>query len=150
MIWLKLGGRNFHLIKLAGSFFVFAFILKALEAAYEIFVTANKALFAYKNPTVVAQFFGWSINAPVKFTSEDVLGVLLGPVANFLLWLALAVVALIVYRSGRVILPLEEFEQKISEHHKMLIAKAREAHGTRREARAPSFGSGSASRARKN
>jgi len=128
IIWLKLGGKRFHLLKLAGSFFVFAFVLKALEAAYQIFVTINKAIYANANPALVSQLFGWSINAPTAFTSEDVIGVLLGPLANFLFWLALAVAALMIYQSGKVVFPIEEYEQRVSEHHRGLIAKAREAH----------------------
>ena len=128
VVWLRIGGKRFHLLKLAGSFFVFAFVLKALEAAYEIFVTVNKAIFAQAKPDLIGQLFGWSIAAPYAFSSEDVLGVLLGPVANFLFWLGLSVVALIVYQSGKVLVPVEEWEQKVSEHHKHLIAKARAAH----------------------
>lgn len=128
MLWLKIGGKNVHLLKLAGSFFVFAFVLKALEAAYAVFVTVNKAIYANANPSLIAHLFGWSIAAPARFSSEDIVGVLLGPIANFLFWMGLAVLALIVYQSGRVILPIEEFEQRISAHHRHLILKAKEAH----------------------
>jgi len=128
VIWLRLGGRRFHLLKLAGSFFVFAFVLKALEAAYQIFVTVNKAIYAQAKPDLIGQLFGWAIAAPYNFSSEDLVGVLLGPIANFLFWLGLAVAALMIYQSGKVILPVEEWEQQISEHHRRLISKAREAH----------------------
>ncbi|MBI3587665.1 hypothetical protein HY995_05955 [Candidatus Micrarchaeota archaeon] len=131
IIWLRFGGRRFHLLKLAGSFFLFAFLLKALEAAYSIFVTMNKALYAQAKPDLIVQLFGWSIAAPYHFSGEDVLGVLLGPVANFLFWLALAVTALMVYQSGQAIFPIEEYEQAaspLSEHHRRMIAAARHAH----------------------
>jgi len=128
MLWLKIGGRNVHLLKLAGSFFVFAFVLKALEAAYQVFVTVNKAIYAQANPTLINYLFGWSIAAPAHFSNEDVVGVMLGPIANFLFWMGLAILALIIYQSGRVIVPIEEFEQRISSHHRHLILKAREAH----------------------
>ncbi len=132
ILWLRIGGRRFHLLKLAGAFFVFAFVLKSLEAAYQIFVTVNKAIFAQAKPELIGQLFGWAIAAPYSFSSEDLLGVLLGPVATFLFWLGLAVVALIVYQSGRVILPIEEWEQGVSEHHRRLIQKAREHHARAR------------------
>lgn len=128
MIWLKLGDRRFHLLKLAGAFFVFSFVLKALEAAYMVFVTANKAIYAQIRPDLIGQLFGWSIGAPYSFTQEDFLGVMLGPVANFLFWLGLAVVALMIYQAGKVVLPLEEYEQQISEHHRNLILRAKAAH----------------------
>lgn len=128
ILWFRIGGRRFHLLKLAGAFFVFAFVLKALEAAYQIFVTVNKAIYAQAKPDLIGQLFGWSIAAPYNFSGEDMLGVLLGPVANFLFWLGLSVLAMIVYQSGKVILPIEEWAQDVSVHHKHLISKAREAH----------------------
>ncbi len=128
VFWLKVGGRRFHLLKLAGAFFMFAFILQAFSAAYDVFVTANKAIFATLRPDQISTLFGWSLGAPYHFTSEDVVGVLLGPLAAFLFWLGLAVVAMMVYQSGKVVFPLEEYEQKISEHHRNLIMKAKEAH----------------------
>lgn len=127
-MWLRIGGRRFHLLKLAGSFFVFAFILKSLEAAYQIFVTVNKAIYAQAKPDLIGQLFGWAISAPYSFSSEDLLGVLLGPVANFLFWLGLSVVAMIIYQSGRVIVPIEEWAQDVGAHHKRMIQRAREAH----------------------
>ncbi len=128
VLWFRVGGRRFHLLKLAGAFFVFAFILKSLESAYQIFVTVNKAIYATAKPDLIGQLFGWSIAAPYNFSSEDLLGVLLGPVANFLFWLGLAVVAMIIYQSGKVIVPIEEWAQDVSAHQKHLISKAREAH----------------------
>ncbi len=128
VIWLSVGGRRFHLLKLSGVFFLFAFVLKALEAAYQVFVTVNKAIFAQAKPELIVQLFGWSIAAPYNFTGEDVVGVLLGPVAHFLFWLALATAALIVYQTGKVVFPLEEYEQDIPSHHRRLIHIARQAH----------------------
>lgn len=128
VIWLKLGGRRFHLLKLAGSFFVFAFVLKALEAAYQVFLTVDKATLASGNPSLIVPLFGWGVHAPAAFTAEDVIGVLLGPVASFLFWLALAVVALMIYQSGKIVFPIEEYEQRVAEHHRNLIFHARAAH----------------------
>ncbi|MBI5635387.1 hypothetical protein HY993_00295 [Candidatus Micrarchaeota archaeon] len=128
MIWLKVGGRHFHLLKLTGAFLMFAFLLKVAEAAYQIFVTVNKAIYAQARPDLVPQLFGWSINSPASFTGEDVLGVLMGPIGNFLFWLGLVTAALIIYQSGKIIVPIEEYEQNISAHHKLLISKARAAH----------------------
>ena len=127
VLWLKVGDRKLHLLKAAGAFFVFASLMKLAEALYVIFVTVEKARAAAVRPELVSQLFGWSIqsNAVVSsFTLEDGVGVLLGPMASFMFWFGLTIIALMVYQSGKVVLPIEEFEQKISEHHKGLIAKA--------------------------
>lgn len=128
VLWIKIGGQRFHLLKLAGAFFVLAAVLKVAEAAYWIFVTVDKINYAMMRPETITQLFGWAMGAPHAFSGEDVLGVLLGPIAGFLFWLGVAVLALMIYQAGRVILPVEEYEQRISEHHHELIRKAVRAH----------------------
>lgn len=131
IVWLKIGGKRFHLLKLAGSFFVFASLLMVAQSAYQIFVTANKAIYAQVSPALIPHLFGWSIGAAPgggAFLTEDVLGVLLGPVAVFLFWLGIAVASIMIYNSGKVLIPIEEQEELIREHHKRLIQKAVAAH----------------------
>lgn len=124
MFWLRVGDRNLHLLKLFGSFLVFGAILKVAEAAYYIFLTVEKVRYAKINPGLIEQLFGWSLTAPNAFSTQDIIGVLLGPIANFMFWMGIAAFALIIYQSGRVIVPIEEFEQKITEHHRNLIRRA--------------------------
>ena len=114
IVWLKVGGKRFHLLKLAGAFFIFAAVLKVAEAAYQIFVTANKAVYAQIDPTLIPSLFGWAMGAQPSggsFLTEDLVGVLIGPIAVFLFWLGIAVVAIMIYQSGKVVFPIEEFEQ---------------------------------------
>lgn len=124
MFWLRMGDRNLHLLKLVGSFLVFGSILKVAEAAYQIFLVVDKVNYVKGNPALIEQLFGWGLTAPGAFSLQDTIGVLLGPIANFMFWLGIAAFALIVYQSGRVIVPVEEFEQRISEHHRGLIQRA--------------------------
>lgn len=132
IIWLRIGGKRLHMIKLAGAFFVVAAVLMVAQSAYQIFVTVQKATYAQLNPSLIPALFGWAIGATPSgfghFTSQDVLGVLLSPVAAFLFWLGIMVVAIMVYQAGKVVLPVEEYEQKVSEHHRSLIQKAVAAH----------------------
>ncbi len=132
IIWFKVGGRRLHLLKLAGAFVLLAAIAKVAEAAYWIFVTVEKITYASVRPDAIPQLFGWSMGAPYFFSNEDVLGVLLGPIAAFLFWLALVVVGLMIYQSGKVVFPIEEYEQRVSEYHKELIRRAVSAHKKRR------------------
>lgn len=140
VIWLRVGGKKIHLLKLAGAFFVFAAVLMVASATYNIFVTADKASYVNAQSSVgsvcvrgsedlletstVFKIFGWSTSAPCGFSGEDFLGVMLAPVAVFLFWLGIAVVAIMVYQSGRIVFPVEEYEQKVVEHHRKLIEKA--------------------------
>ncbi len=124
ILWFKIGGRRMHLLKLAGAFFVLASVLKVAEAAYGIFVVVDKINTALMRPELIQQLFGWAIGAPYVFSGEDILGVLLGPIASFLFWLGIAVLAVMVYQAGKVIFPVEEYESRVSEHHRALIEKA--------------------------
>jgi len=124
VIWFGIGGRRIHLLKLVGSFLLLWAVLKVAESAYQIFVTIQKSIYAQLRPELIPQLFGWSIAAPYSFSSEDMLGVILGPVAGFVFWLAVALVALMIYQSGRVVFPIEEYEQNVREHHRRLIEKA--------------------------
>lgn len=137
ILWFKIGGKKLHMVKLAGSFFVIASILMVAQSAYQIFVTVQKATFAQLNPSLIPALFGWAIGANPSglghFTAQDILGVLLGPIAVFLFWLGIMVVAIMIYQSGKVIFPVEEYEQKISEHHRSLIQKAVVAHKARKK-----------------
>ncbi len=134
ILWFSLGGKRFHLLKLAGAFFIFASVLKVAESAYQIFVTANKAVYAQIDPTLIPHLFGWAMGAQPAggaFLTEDLIGVLLGPIAVFLFWLGIAVVAIMIYQSGKVIVPIEEYETVVKDQHKQLIRKAIASHKRR-------------------
>jgi len=131
VVWLKIGGKRLHLLKVAGAFFVFAAVMKLAQSLYDIFVTVEKARAALLRPELVPQLFGWSIDSNAliySFSYEDFLGVMLGPVAVFLFWFGMAVVALMIYNAGKIIVPLEEFDERVAEHHRSLIQKAVDHH----------------------
>ncbi|MFH1106513.1 MAG: hypothetical protein V1787_01310 [Candidatus Micrarchaeota archaeon] len=99
-------------------------LLKVAEAAYNIFIVANKIVYAQLDPRLIPQLFGWAIGAPYEFSNQDIIGVMMGPLASFVFWLGIATFALMVYQSGKIVFPIEEYEQKISSHHRELIRKA--------------------------
>ena len=98
-------------------------MLKVAEAAYQIFVTVNKAIYAQARPDLVPQLFGWAINSR-SFTGEDVLELLDRLETSCS---GSRITVLIIYQSGKIIVPIEEYEENISAHHKLLISKARAA-----------------------
>lgn len=136
ILWFKIGGQRVHLLKLAGAFLIASALLKVAEASYNIFMTSYKIVYAQTNaphdPSIIHQLFGWGIAAPYNFSNEDIVGVMMGPLAAFVFWLGVATVALIIYQSGKVVFPVEEYDERISRHHRNLIAKAVTAHKKRR------------------
>lgn len=134
IMWFNLGDTKLHLLKLAGSFLIVTFMLKVMQAAYVIFLTMEKVKAAEVNPTLIPQLFGWTMGAtaypssPAPFMMQDIIGVLLSPTADFMLWLGLLVVSLMVYQAGKLMFPIEEYEQKLPEHHRRAIVEAVRAH----------------------
>ncbi|MFH1257332.1 MAG: hypothetical protein ABIG96_04245 [Candidatus Micrarchaeota archaeon] len=137
IMWFKIGGQTIHLLKLFGIFILAASLLKVGESSYGMFVTASKAEAAQYNPAKVIELFGWSIGGDSPdakiFEFQDFVGVMMGPLASFFFWLGAATLGLMIYQSGKIIFPVEEFEQQISEHHRGLIRKAVETHKGRKK-----------------
>lgn len=119
VLWLSISGKRMHLLKLAGAFFVLFSILMVANAAYNVFVTVDKINAAILQPQLTEQLFGWALSAGrIEFSSEDALGIMLAPIAWFMFWLGVAVVSLIVYQSGKVLVPIEEYEQTLTDEHR--------------------------------
>jgi hypothetical protein len=134
MLWFKLGDTKFHLLKLAGSFFIVTFLLKVMQSAYNIFLTMEKIKAAEVNPALISQFFGWTMTAtpypsnPMPFSLQDIIGVLLNPTADFMMWIGFLVLALMLYQAGKFVFPVEESEHTLPEHHRQAIVEAVRAH----------------------
>ncbi|MEK6843399.1 MAG: hypothetical protein AABY04_02835 [Candidatus Micrarchaeota archaeon] len=136
IMWFKIGDTTIHLLKLLGVFILMASLLKVGESSYGIFLTASKAESAQYNPDQIRSIFGWSIGGSSPdtkvFEFQDYVGVMMGPLANFFFWLGISTLGLMLYQSGKIIFPVEEIEQKISERHRTLIRSAVESHKKKR------------------
>ncbi|HEV8289467.1 MAG TPA: hypothetical protein VGQ00_00740 [Candidatus Norongarragalinales archaeon] len=128
---VELGGRRVHLLRLAGGFFVLAALLMLAQSVYALWVVLSKITWVQLNPDSIAQLFGWAIGAPYGFGVDDIVGVLMGPLASVLFWVGTSFVAIMIYRAGGVIFPVEEHEQRIAEHHRRLIEKVVRSHKRR-------------------
>lgn len=111
IVWLRYGNRRIHMLKLVGSFFILASILKVFESVYNIVLVMNKAILAQVSSAQATQLFGGCVNCtgPIGpgFSGEDLLGVMLGPIAALLFWLAVVAIGIMIYQSGKVFMPIE-------------------------------------------
>ena len=110
VLWLNIGKRKIHLVKMIGSFLLIAAILKVFESVYQLILVSNQAAQAMVNAETAKELFGYCIEcggATARgFTGQDVLGVMLGPFAGLLFWIAITIVAIMIYQTGKVILPI--------------------------------------------
>ena len=143
IVWLKVGDTRLHLVKLAGSFLVVTFMLKVMQAAYNVFLTADKIQAAEMNGNLATTFFGWTMSSgqniiqmlncagpicPLPLSLQDKIGIMLAPTADFLLWIGLLVISIMLYQAGKVMFPIEEYETTLPEHHRAAIVEAVRAH----------------------
>ena len=122
IFFLRIGGKNLHLLKLIGAFVLFAALLMFFQAGAGMFNSWD-ALKAY--PACIggvqsqSDFEGCRTalhyNAGIfpaanqaELSSRQVWFALLGPVAQVLFWAALFIFGIILYKTGRIILPIEE------------------------------------------
>ncbi len=105
VILLKIGGAKVHLVKIVGALLVFGGGLGVLDSIAILFRILKQVEIASTNPALAESVFGLTQSA---LTSDIILGYLMGPMALFMVWLAVFVVGAMVYRSGNIILPIEE------------------------------------------
>jgi hypothetical protein len=103
VIFLRVGSRKLHLLKLMGACLFFSSALYFLNNIYRIFETSDKLMIYTRTPSLAeaAGFYG-------GISVSDIIGVLMEPVAQALLWLVFFTAGFVIYRAGYFILPLEE------------------------------------------
>jgi hypothetical protein len=108
VILLKIGGKRLHLLKIAGALVLSGAALGVLATVAEVFRIIKQVELSKSNAALALEAF----NLPSSALSNDVvLGLLMQPIAFFMLWLALFVAGAMVYRSGNLVLPIEEEEE---------------------------------------
>jgi hypothetical protein len=95
MVLVKLGGRYLHLLKMFGALFTFGCAFNVLGAAYKLSRAIEAAI--KEIPLVVGNVFG----------------AICSPIGEIFIWLGLMIVGLTLYRSDRVIVPIEEDIEEI-------------------------------------
>jgi len=105
IILLKIGGKRLHLVKVVGALLVCGACLGVLDSIAALFRIVKQVELSQVNPQLAVSVFGLTAEA---LTSDVVLGFFMLPTAVFMIWLAVFVVGAMVYRSGGIILPIEE------------------------------------------
>ncbi len=105
VILLRVGGKKLHLLKMTGALVLVGAGLGVLGTVAELFKLIKQMELAQSNPTLAIQVFGL---LPEALTSDLMLGFFMTPSAWFMFWLALFIVGAMVYRSGSLVLPIEE------------------------------------------
>jgi len=137
LIYLRIGGRDVHMPKLIGAFVIFAAFLLFVQASAEMFDSWDSAKEVNRCLQVAAannareepgpdlypdcrrlavDYLDMAVRTgQEELTLRQFWGSLLGPIASVLIWLAVLFVGLIFYRSGELVLPIDETIREIPE-----------------------------------
>ena len=105
IILLRVGGQKLHLLKMVGAFVVVGSALGVLGSISTMFRLVKQIGLAQLNPQLAVQTFGLTSET---LTGDVALGLFMNPSAWFMFWLAFFIVGAMIYRSGNVIVPIEE------------------------------------------
>ena len=129
VISLRIAGRNVHLPKLIGAFILFAALFMFIKASADMFDSWDNLKYVETclskvDVTTTAELQRAAINdcretlykntgiylkeGQGKPTSRQFWSVLLGPIASILFWLGILFIGWVLYRTGELVLPIEE------------------------------------------
>ncbi len=109
---LKFGNKHIQLLKLLGIFVVLASLILMLASLSDVFLRLKQANSAMSDKGVALQTLGLK---PEEVTPELVIGYILTPTGWLVLWLALFLVGVLIYRAGMLFIPIEEEIEEIKE-----------------------------------
>ena len=105
VIFLRIGGKRLHLLKMVGSLVLVGAAMGVLGTIAGLFRLIKQLELAQTNAQVAMQIFGLM---PEALTSDIMLGFFMEPSAGFMFWLALFIVGAMIYRSGSIVIPIDE------------------------------------------
>ena len=100
-----MGGQRFHLLKMTGALILVGAALGVLGTVSSIFRLIKQVELAQTNALIATQVFGLTSDA---LSGDLVLGMFMEPSAWFMFWLALFIIGAMIYRTGSIVLPIEE------------------------------------------
>jgi len=121
IVIMRIGGKKLHLLKLAGAFLVFWAALMLLSSVYQMFWVAQivQSANAGNYETITLNLNGMTVTEPIRPGDGNMqAGLLLPPIASIMFWSALLLLGGMVYKTGGVILPVEEQTVRLPERQK--------------------------------
>ena len=136
VMYFKLAGKEVHMPKLIGAFILFAAMLMFVKASADMFNSWDSLktseecignIGADLPEELQMQQFGdcrddlyyntgiYLADSQAKPTSRQFWSALLGPIASVLFWIAILFLGWMLYRTGELVLPIEEVEKQLPE-----------------------------------
>lgn len=141
MMVLRIGPKSLHLPKLIGAFIIIAAVLMFVKAGADMFESWDNVKeldYCLKNAAVSLQlqdkqlcqqnafWAGIYVRAEQKaLTNKQVWSLLAEPIAALFLWAVVLIIGVMLYLTGRIIVPVEESSKEVKELGRLKSAKRR-------------------------
>ena len=107
LVTLKIGGKKFYLLKLIGAFIAFGAALMLLSGVYQMTWVASVIDSANQGEVVTLNTLGIGHNLEADDVSTQ-MGLFLVPAASIMFWAAILIIGTVIYKTGSIIVPVEE------------------------------------------
>jgi hypothetical protein len=107
VVTVKIGNKRFYLLKLIGAFVAFGAALMLLSNVYQMLWVASVIDVANQGETVTLNMLGISDTLKADDVNTQT-GLFLIPAAGIMFWAAILVVGTVIYKTGSIIVPVEE------------------------------------------
>ena len=107
MVTLKIGGKRFYLLKLIGAFIAFGAALMLLSSVYQMTGVASMIDAANQGEVVTLDTLGIGHTLEANDVNTQ-MGLFLIPAAGIMFWAAILIIGTVVYKTGSIIVPVEE------------------------------------------
>lgn len=126
IFFLRVGSKNLHLLKLIGAFLLFAALLMFFKSGAVMFNSwdalkeypaclggvQSQADFESCRLTLYYNAGVFPSLSQAELTSRQIWSAFLGPIAEVFFWAAAFIFGIILYKTGRIIFPVEETFQR--------------------------------------
>jgi hypothetical protein len=118
---MKIGGKRLHLLKLTGAFIVFWAALMLLSSVYQMFWVAQivQSANAGNYESIMLNLNGMLVSKPIVAGDGNMqAGLMLPSIAGVMFWAAILLLGGMVYKTGAIVLPIDEQTQDIPDKPK--------------------------------
>ncbi len=120
-MFFKVAGKNVHLPKLIGAFILVAAVLMFIKASAVMTDSWDTVKFINKDCLTTPDKYSFDDCGKIassmditlrpdqaKLTQNQIWSSLFGPIASMFFWVAILVIGLVIYKTGDLVIPIEE------------------------------------------
>lgn len=130
-MFFRVAGKNVHLPKLIGAFILVAAVLMFVKASAVMIESWDTLKFINEDCLTTSDKYSFDDCGDIassmeitlrpdqtELTQKQIWSSLLGPIASMFFWVAILVIGLVIYKTGDLVIPIEETVKELPEKKK--------------------------------